>query len=59
MGHNRDKDQDTWNMYERVGMHRGGMLYRNVEGGEWKDSSVTEVKGGYCSRIYCRYSIQL
>ena len=31
MGHNRDKDQDTWNMYERVGMHRGGMLYRNVE----------------------------
>ena len=47
MGHNRDKDQDTWNMYERVGMHRGGMLYRNVEGGEWKDSSVTDVKGGF------------
>ena len=40
-------DKNTWNMYERVGMHRGSMLYRNVEDGEWKDSSVTEVKGTF------------
>ena len=37
MGNNRDKDKDTWNMFERVGMHRGSMLYRNIEDGEWKD----------------------
>lgn len=47
MGNNRDKDKDTWNMFERVGMHRGSMLYKNIEDGEWKDPSVTEVKGTF------------
>lgn len=47
MRNERDKDQNIWNMFERVGMHRGSMLYRNVEDGEWKDSSVTEVKGTF------------
>lgn len=48
MGHNRDKDQDTWNMYERVNMATTNVYYRNkTEGGEWKDPSVTEVKGTF------------
>lgn len=44
MGNQRDIGQDTWNMYKRVGAHLGGMLYKNVEGGEWRNSSVTKVK---------------
>ena len=47
MGQNRDKDQDARNIFDRMGGHRTTMLYRNVEGGEWKDTSVTEVKGGF------------
>ena len=41
-------DKNTWNMYERVGMANTNVLYKNkVEDGEWKDSSVTEVKGSF------------
>ena len=30
-----------------MGGHRTGMLFRNVEEGEWKDPSVTEAKGTF------------
>lgn len=47
MQNNREKDKDNRNMFERVGMHSGSLYYRNTEGGEWKNPSVTEVKGTF------------
>ena len=47
MGNNRNNDQDARNIFDRMGGHRGGMLFRNVEEGEWKDPSVIEAKGTF------------
>ena len=47
MENNRDNDQENRNIFDRMGGHRTGMLFRNVEEGEWKDPSVTEAKGTF------------
>ena len=47
MENNRNNDQENRNIFDRMGGHRTGMLFRNVEEGEWKDPSVTEAKGTF------------
>ena len=47
MENNRNNDQDARNIFDRMGGHRTGMLFRNVEEGEWKDPSVTGAKGTF------------